>query len=74
MSTRLFFGVMPAARRQFCIHSGEGPIFTILDRNTRIARCGFAIFHLHVDLQIAVIDGESAHVGPLQFDGLALAF
>ena len=26
MSTRLFLGLMPAARRQFCIHSGEGPI------------------------------------------------
>ena len=26
MSTRLFLGLMPAARRQFCIHSGEGAI------------------------------------------------
>ena len=26
MSTRLFLGLMPAARRQFCIHSGDGPI------------------------------------------------
>ena len=52
---------------------GRRAYLTILDRNTRIARCGFAVFHLHIDLQIAVIDGESAHVGPLQFDGLALA-
>ena len=53
---------------------GRRAYLTILDRNTRIARCGFAVFHLHVDLQIVVIDGESAHVGPLQLDGLALAF
>ncbi len=73
MSTRLFWG--NARCPQAVLHPfGRRAYLTILDRNTRIARCGFAIFHLHVDLQIVVIDGESAHVGPLQLDGLALAF